>query len=608
MYQGKFSNKSGRRNHSREYELQQKRMEALEENRRQEGRPPRPAERPQRPQQAEPVRQPVERPQRPQQAEPVRQPVERPQRPQQGELPRQPVKPQQAKEAEPLWPEFSVKNRQTEKTAKDPDLSFNLNFEAPGQSFMSEENEDPAANAPAPMKGKQKKSKGALVGGIVFYLVFFIAIAAFLLGLQLHLRDLSAELSDFEKKQPEYVASAVFQDIFGNPSWGAVYDNAKLSLSPFEGKDAYAAYMTERTESEKLTYRAVPTDDTDRNQYDVFLGDEKAASFFLVNDSMYPDSPQWKFDSIRAYAEGDRAFRISAPSESVVKVNGVELDETFLIQKSGIKAAADLKELSDGKLSAGVSMYEVDGLLVPPTVTVESKGAELQVSFDEENEMFSAAGAEEAIPEEAKNLAVSAVETYCKFMIKKASSTTLSKYFKPNTPSYRAITQSDLTWIQKEKSHSIADPVVSDYNRLSDTAFTIHVHLTWQLIRKDDTVKESPVDVSLLFEQETSGKWRCTRMTGLDLTETYQEVRVRFLQHGEQLAASMVDSSSKTIQCPVPEAPEGKTFTGWVTILTNEQGEEYYQRVLIPDESGLAAVPEGYLNESVDFFPVFAKQ
>ena len=292
MYQGKFSNKSGNRNHSREYELQQKRMEALEENRRQEGsakapslvdsqnkqpiqkpqqpvQPPRqPVQKPQQP--AQPLRQPVQKPQQP--AQPLRQPVQKPQQPAQPtrqpiQKPRQPVKPPRQQIDSDVRLQNSPKlNQQAEKAAYDPNFSIDLNFESPALTFETEKREAPVPAEQAPVKVKRKKSKGAIVGGIVFYLVFILAIAAFLLGMQIRLRDLSAELSAFEKQQPEHVADVVFRDIFETPNWGAVYDNAKIQLSSFEGKDAYAAYMTDLAEGEKLTYRSALSEHSGKKQ------------------------------------------------------------------------------------------------------------------------------------------------------------------------------------------------------------------------------------------------------------------------------------------------------------------------------------------------------
>ncbi len=145
---------------------------------------------------------------------------------------------------------------------------------------------------------------------------------------------------------------------------------------------------------------------------------------------------------------------------------------------------------------------------------------------------------------------------------------------------------------------------MSDYIRFSDDCFSIRVSLTWQLTRSDDSVKESPVDVNLVFEKGTNG-WRCVRMTGYSFTEPESLVRVRFMQDGKPVETRMVSTDARTIQCPTVAAPQGMETVGWLMQMKDEDGKPYLRRVLEPDAEGNAAVPAGIFDEPVDLRPVY---
>ena len=459
----------------------------------------------------------------------------------------------------------------------------------------------------APVRYKRNRT-GAVIGGLFFYMLLLIGICFSLLSIKAKTNGLTVQLKNYEMLQPDSVSQQIFSQVFSSPNWAAIYDNTNVELNRFEDKAAFVQFMSERVGSSSLTYERGTDPDDGRLLYHILLNKEKIASFYIKNESSDFRVPKWQLDGLNVFFRAEDSYRIFSSSSHIVKVNGVQLDDRSLLQRTGMRFSVDLGDLSRDVKLPGTCLYEVSNLLVRPQVTIEDEnGQQMEVSYDEATATFSETVAAEAVPEEAKNLALEAVRTYCEFMIKKATHSNLSKFFNPDTDTYRAITASDLTWIQQESGHSTAAEEVSEFVRLNHDHFSIRVSLTWQLQRKDGSVKESPVDVTLVFAKEASGNWRCVRMTGIRFVESFQTVRVRFMHEQTVISSVLVSNSDKTIQCPAVGIPEGRKLSGWVTVMQDENGNDYYQRVLEPDETGLSKVPDGLFEKPIDLYPVHVK-
>ena len=110
-----------------------------------------------------------------------------------------------------------------------------------------------AAAQEAPVKAKKQK-KGPRVGSVIFYTIYFLFILAFFGATYLGLNWLHGWLSDFEAAQPTLKAQQVFQEVFTDPDWGALYEAAGAKDSLYEGKEQYVNYMEEKVGDAKLTY------------------------------------------------------------------------------------------------------------------------------------------------------------------------------------------------------------------------------------------------------------------------------------------------------------------------------------------------------------------
>lgn len=123
--------------------------------------------------------------------------------------------------------------------------------------------------------------------------------------------------------------------------------------------------------------------------------------------------------------------------------------------------------------------------------------------------------------------------------------------------------------------------------------------------RASGSVKESVIDQSLFFEKQSSGKWLCYEMTAVDVSKPVEQVRLTFQNGDTMLESNFYDADSTQITCPVVSAPEGKSFSGWMTEEKNESGNPVMNLVFQPDENGNAILPSGTILQPMTLLPLF---
>lgn len=499
---------------------------------------------------------------------------------------------------------FSGKNQ---KSKMQPERPTERKIEVPQQeenwdTWQDPQNfEQPEPSVQEVQEPPRKRHRGPRITGILFYLVFFLAIGSFYLMTQQKLNTVEEELVVFEQAQAGEISQQIFQELFAAPDWNALYDTAGMTAGQYEGKEAFAQYMQAKVGDTALSYQLLTHSQEESLLYGVYLGDEKIGQFTMEDHGTSPQTPDWQLGTVSLFVVPQEHYQIQKMQGHTVKINGVALDDSHTVKTETFRVEGD-ENLS----LPGVELQEIHGLLVKPEVTiVDETGAQMQVNYDEATRTFSepVANATDMGAEE-REAALEAVKAYCEFMINKGGRGGLGKHFKTGTDTYKYITGSDLTWVQKEKGHAFANEEVMNYVRYDDDHFSAHVSLTWQLTRKDDTIKESQVEQTLFFERTKSG-WICTRMTGLDLVKPVTMVRLEFRQDDKVLGSQLYETDIREITCPQVTAPEGKTFAGWMTQRVDENGSPYLQRVLGPGENGVTKIPTGLALEPMVLYPVF---
>ena len=462
-----------------------------------------------------------------------------------------------------------------------------------------------------PVEPAKKQKKGPRVGSVIFYTLYFLFILIFFGATYLGLDWLHGWLSDFEAAQPTLKAEQVFQEVFTDPDWGALYESAGAKDSPYEGKEQYVNYMEDKVGESKLTYMETSAGlDKTKKKFIVKLGDEKVATFTLTdrnnvgnmdlsnltsmeNIKDMADIPDWQLGAVEVFFERVGTYYIVKMGDHTASVNGVELDDSFTIQKATTVAEKYLPEGTNGFVTC---IQQVDGLMEVPTVVITDKdGNPVETTYDEAARTFTATTESNTMDEEQSTLALEAAKVYSQWMIDELHDrAVVAKYFDASSDAYSRIVKSTELWMQDHAGYRFENDEVTDYARYSDDIFSVRVKTDLIVTRTNGTEKVYAFNQSMFFRKNESGKWLCFESTNIDVSEPVGKVRLTFMQGEDvQLTTDFYETDAKEIITPKLPVPEGQVFSGWVTVSKNEAGDTVYNVEFQPSEDGTVKLPEG---------------
>ena len=444
------------------------------------------------------------------------------------------------------------------------------------------------------------------MGGLIFYTIFFLFIFAFYVCVYFGLHDLQDWLVKYEAAQPTLKCQQVFDEYFSDPDWGTLYDSAGIESTAYEGRDAFVTYMDEKMADAELDYMETSAGLSGDKKYVVRLGDRKIATFTLEDRNKaeaITDIPDWQLGEIELFFTRNGSYQITLQEGHTATVNGVPLDESNIIRKVTNKAGEYLPEGVSGNQ---IFTMQIDGLMVEPTVVItDASGAEMPVTFDEAAGTYTEQLTSSTVSENEKKLALDALKTYALYMTGKATANDIARHFDSKSSAYKAITGSDLNWVQSDKGHEFSNEKVTDYVRYNEDVFSVRASLTLGLLRGDGSVKESQIEQSMFFQKNKNGKWLCFAMTAVNVSEPVEEIRLVFTQDDVVLSDTFLPADAAQVQCPVVSAPEGQVFSGWATQEKNDNGDTVMRLVFQPDEKGIVSLTGGADLEPMELVPVF---
>ena len=470
--------------------------------------------------------------------------------------------------------------------------------------------------APAQQPVAKKKKSGPRLGGVIFYTLYFMFILVFFLATFIGLTWLHGWLADFEMAQPGGKAEQVFTQLFTNPDWGALYESAGAKDSAYEGRDAYVTYMENKVGSSQLNYLETSAGlDKYTKKYLVRLGNEKIASFSLVDKNQVgnasldnldriTDIPDWQLGAVEVFFNREGTYYIEKLDGHTALVNDVALTDDMTIQ-----VATTLAEeyLPAGTTGASMCTQQIDGLMAQPVVTIFDKsGKQMEVTYDEATRTFTERLESNTMSDDEKNVALEAAKVYCQWMIKEVTDRgTIAKYYDPSSETYNNIVKTTELWMQSHGGFTYSNESVTNYARYGEDIFSVSVSLSLDVTRTDGTVKNYPYSQSLFFHKSSTGKWLCFAATNKDVSQPVGRVRLTFMNGTNEVHSQFYGTDSKEIVTPVVPTPEGKVFTGWVTIEQDETGATVYNLQFQPDAEGKVSIPDGTTLKPMKLYALF---
>lgn len=475
------------------------------------------------------------------------------------------------------------------------------------------------AKRPSPQNTKQPavaveepRRKGPRLGGVIFYTLYFMFILVFFLGTYIGLQWLQGWLVDFEAAQPTVKAQQVFTQLFTNPDWAALYDASGAKDSAYEGREAYVTYMNNKVSGTPLTYMEASAGLSGDKKYVVRLGNEKLASFTLVDKNAagettlenLGDLPDWQLGRVEVFFEREGSYFIEMVNGHTAYVNGIPLTDDHTIQ---IATTLAEKYLPIGTTGASINTQRVDGLMSVPTVTVnDEKGNPMPVTYDEETRTFTERTEANTMTDAQKETALNAAKAFCKWMIKEGNRADIAKYYDTAYQPYKDIIQTTELWMQKHNGYEFANESVTNFAMYTDSLFSVRVSMDLNVTRTDGTVRTYDYAASLFFHKDKSGNWKVFDRTNVDVSQPVGKVRLTFMQGDTQLTTNFYATDSDEVITPViSPIPEGKVFGGWVRQSQDESGKTVLTVMFRPDETGKVVIPEGNVLEPMVLYAYF---
>lgn len=455
-----------------------------------------------------------------------------------------------------------------------------------------------------PVAEKAPRRRGPRVGGVIFYTLYFLCIAAFFVAMHQVTGLLTDWLKDYQAAQPTTKSAEVYQQYFADPDWGAIYDMLGIQDTAYEGRDAFVSYMNAKVGGTELNFVETSAGLSGDKKYLIKLGEEKIASFTLVGEEgEITDIPDWQLGTVEVFYERTHSVTVRIQSGETVFINGTPLGESNIIR---IDSTLAENYLPDGVHGPLTYTLELDGLLTEPEVTVQSAAGEaVELLLDAGSGMYVTPSSTEThtITADEKDLVLNAGKIYARYMIEAATDNQLAQYFNSKSAIYKTITRMDM-WMQNSQGYEFTKEAVSDYVRYSDECFSARVELVLTVTRLSGTTKDYEVNTNLFFEKSGSS-WKVTEMTGVDVQEPVSQVRLTLRSEDNVLSSDFVESDANSLTLPVLTAPEGKVFAGWFREETDADGTTEYFQVFAPTDSGVVTIPEGYVLEHMTLYAIF---
>lgn len=460
---------------------------------------------------------------------------------------------------------------------------------------------------PIPQPVAPEGKKPSVMGTMIFWLCCLAFVFLFYVGTFVGLNFLRDWLVKFEAAQPTVKCQQVFDELFADPDWAALYQLSGMESAGYEGAEAFETYMDAKVAGQELTYLETSAGLSGDKKYVVWLGDEKLATFTLEdqNDAQGMTAvPDWQLGTVEFFLEGQERFRILLVEGSTAYVNGIALTEDQVVARRTSRADDYLPTFAP---RTALQILEVNGMLTVPTVEIrDAQGQSVAVAYDAQTATFSQELPQEELPRDRQNLALKALETYALYMSGKATRADVGKYFDKTSETYASIMEADLNWIQKGSDYTFTDRSVTDYRTHGEDIFSVRVSVDLNITRKEDgSVKTTDITQSMFFAKNSSGDWLCYEMTAVDASQWLEQVRLVFTQDGQILSDAFVDADSASVSCPLLSVPEGKTFKGWTVEDRDEQGNPVLRLVFTPDDSGVMNLPAGTVLEPMVLSPFF---
>lgn len=407
----------------------------------------------------------------------------------------------------------------------------------------------------------------------------------------------------YKAAQPDQKSVEVFSQLFQDPDWDMLYTIGGLQDTAFENRESFVRYMTAATRQNPLQYLELPRQHEYQRRYSVVSGDTAIGEFTMLG---FDDTiPQWHLDDVKFFLNWDRYVSIWKTPGATAFINGIPVDNTYIIRSTST-VAEDF--LTDGAHGYRMEQLLVTGLMLEPEVVVlNPDGSVVEMEYNSETCTYSPKT--QAVPQltdEHRQFALDAAKTCAVFAVRANSFTDLRQYFDPNSPAYdqigaqKPLMESCATYAFDESATQVLN-----FRSYGSSLFSVTVAVKLDVTLENGDAHSFDMSWHFLYRQNPTGGFLITQISQQPLHTLREQVRLTLMVDGKELDSMMVASDETVLQFPRVTAPEGKIFAGWGMDITDSEGNTTTAILFAPSASNMVHLAPGSVLEPMTLHAIF---
>lgn len=284
-------------------------------------------------------------------------------------------------------------------------------------------------------------------------------------------------LKDYEEGIPDTAMDSVIEK-FNSEGIGELVTKDNCGVSEFETTDYVVEQIKTLLEGKNVSYKRKAGEYTNNNPvYNIYADENLIAKVSLASDGLNGHKFNiWKIGNIdfSGTVRNDNVVKITAPSNAAVKINGVEVSDSYTTQND--IPVTECANVGAYTTVATNKVIEVKGLMAKPVVTASLDGNELAVSETDTGVMISYPS-DESIVSTITDKALLIGQNYGKYIINRGNLATLLSYMVGNAK----VLMSDIpaVWAYMygtQFTYEFKNEQVSDFIKYSDTCVSCKIH------------------------------------------------------------------------------------------------------------------------------------
>lgn len=361
------------------------------------------------------------------------------------------------------------------------------------------------------MKKRPVKTRSQ-TGTVVFYVIYFVLLAAVLSAAVVGLGQLWQFLQHYEASQIYHVTDAIAAEL-NSGKLDLLYNASGADISPYENGELLKRQISERFTGEFSLKKNIKKSTKTAPVYTLMCG-EDAVAFITLGQTgtdplygleFYGAESITPIEPIR-----NERVKLTFPTGCTAELNGIALLPDTKYTSAPIAEAANFGDyLTD---APEMLTCTISGLMYPPTVTFRDSAGNEMAPDNSGNGAYSCglpeAGGETA--EDAARFALEFSELYSRYIANDAYFSSISGYIPPDTKLYHDLQTYEGQFYTYHTGYDFSEEKTLRITRYSESCYAVRVSYVHNVYYGE--TYSYPAD-NTVFAVNTADGWRAVGLT-----------------------------------------------------------------------------------------------